>query len=139
MSTPRGEEKAALLLASLPNELKQRVLSRLGPERSARIRTQMQRLGQGGGAEKILDDVLEECENRLHAVRRTESAERPLRLRAYVESAERDVAGASRSGGETGSGTAQADVGPPVPDPATLTDPVRALPSLGVERLALAP
>lgn len=60
MSVNSGEQKAALLLQNMPPEVVESVLGRLGPERSARLRAQMQRLEQQPEPAESLDQVLGE-------------------------------------------------------------------------------
>jgi flagellar motor switch protein FliG len=60
MAVATGEEKAALLLKSLPAEVAEGLLARLQPEHSSRVRAQMQRLEQRPEPLETLDPILDE-------------------------------------------------------------------------------
>jgi flagellar motor switch protein FliG len=60
MASATGEEKAAILLNSLPPEVAEGLLARLGPERGGRVRAQMQRFEQSPQPPEVLDQALEE-------------------------------------------------------------------------------
>jgi flagellar motor switch protein FliG len=60
-----GEEKAAILLKSLPAQAAESVLAQLGPERSNRLRDHMNRLEQSPGTQELVDQVLREFEDLL--------------------------------------------------------------------------
>src|SRR5713226_9836906 len=62
MKTMTGEERAALLLRSLPSEMAEAVLARLGPQRSSAVRARMQRLEQQPEPEEALDEVLSDLD-----------------------------------------------------------------------------
>jgi len=56
------EEKAAILLMSLGSEAAEEVLARLGPDRSSRLRAQMERLGQAEQSQELINQVVREFE-----------------------------------------------------------------------------
>jgi flagellar motor switch protein FliG len=60
MNVATGEEKAALLLTSLPAEIAETLLGKLGPDRRARVRAQMARLQDEPEASTLLGSVLTE-------------------------------------------------------------------------------
>ncbi len=57
-----GEERAALLLKSLPSEMAEAVLAQLGPQRSSGVRARMQVLEQQPEPDEALDEVLSDLE-----------------------------------------------------------------------------
>src|SRR5208282_4119820 len=56
------EEKAAILRMSLASEAAAEVLARLGPDRSSRLRAQMERLGQAEQSQELINQVVREFE-----------------------------------------------------------------------------
>lgn len=57
-----GEERAALLLRSLPSDMAEAVLAKLEPQRSSAVRSRMHWLEQQPETEKALDEVLSDLE-----------------------------------------------------------------------------
>jgi flagellar motor switch protein FliG len=65
MTTRTGIEKAAVLLASLPRELAEKLLAALGPARGDRLRIELEKLRQQGERPSDVNEVLREFEELL--------------------------------------------------------------------------
>src|SRR5438093_9645233 len=100
------EERAALLLRSLPSEMAEAVLARLGPQRSAAVRARMQDLEQQPQAEEALDEALSDLDELLRIAARGESggasAEAPAATASRRSSANGTGADKEQEGSESG-------------------------------------
>jgi flagellar motor switch protein FliG len=81
MASLSGEEKAALLLLSLDQQLAQKVLAQLGPDRKARLSGHMARLSSSPHFQDNLAQVLNEAEELIHkpSLRLVGSPEAPVK------------------------------------------------------------
>jgi flagellar motor switch protein FliG len=80
MKIMTGEERAALLLKSLPSEMAEAVLARLGSERSAAVRARMQLLEEQPESAEALDEALSDLDTLLR-IARDESVGPPAEAR----------------------------------------------------------
>ena len=97
-----GEERAALLLKSLPSEMAEAVLAQLGPQRSSAVRARMQFLEQQPEPEEALDEVLSDLEALLRIASEESSGRAPAASRpAAANEAKPDKLEKEESGSET--------------------------------------
>src|SRR6266852_4357839 len=70
MNISTGEEKAALLLKSLPSGVTESLLAQLGSEKASRLRAQMKRLEKEPGLDAAIDGVLHDLKDIVHVAAR---------------------------------------------------------------------
>lgn len=130
MATITGEDKAVLLLASLPPESVERVLERLGPERGGLLRDRLSRLDPALRTPEFVDQVMTEVAARLQERRAAQSAanDPEAAARKHAEAVAAYAAAAGKS--------PPPESPPPEAEETQPEDPVKALAETPPERVA---
>lgn len=130
-----GQEKAAVLLLQLPAEEADAVLERLGPDRSERLRTDMQRLQSAPPSDAAVEAILRELDELLsgqatapEAAPEEGTAEAPGTVGEATASGPAATSGTEGTPAAPPAAPARGPDGEPLPDDAAIeSDPLSAL------------